>query len=124
MGRFRELSSTVTLADEMQAEITDVLFRGVHIKRFWVGEWLTSKSDVHKTVAVETVMQYLADGTIGVGEGSLVMSGCCLFGVCMRREVYCILTVAQRRMDWCEDPNRHEQSLELDRPRTPLSCSS
>ena len=59
----------MTVDSDIQAEITDILFRGMHIKRFWVGEWLMSKSDVHKTVAVETVMQYLADGTIGVGEG-------------------------------------------------------
>ena len=62
----------MTLLYYAQADITDILFRGVHIKRFWVGEWLSSKSDVHKTVAVETVMQYLADGTIGVGEGAHV----------------------------------------------------
>ena len=53
-----------------QADITDLLFRDVHVKRFWVGEWLSSKSDVHHIEAVETVMQYLADGTIGVKTGN------------------------------------------------------
>ena len=54
----------------------DLLFRGVHVQRFWVGEWLSSKSDVHRTVAVETVMQYLGDGTINVKEGD-DMDACC-----------------------------------------------
>jgi len=59
---------------DAQADVTDLLFRGVHVKRFWVGEWLSFKSDVHRIVAVETVMQYLADGTIGVKEGDFVAS--------------------------------------------------
>ena len=63
-------SVIMAVAGDTQADITDILFRGVRIKRFWVGEWLMSKSYVHRMVAVETVMQYLADGTIGVGVGA------------------------------------------------------
>ena len=69
------VDNAAACADGTQADITDLLFRGVRIKRFWVGEWLSSKSDVHRIAAVETVMQYLADGTISVKEGDSMRMG-------------------------------------------------